>query len=178
MDNALLISPSDAKRLDLHTEDIVTIKTSAGSMESLYLCAGQGKIHYPLRWDMDKPIPVVLDLDLELMLFQFKVSDPNVLSGVTIEQTEKTYPLASSQPEESMHERPIYREGTVSEYKSSPKMFEEMGEHPPLKSMGRKILCCVKPMGMTIDLNKCTGCNACVIACQSENNIPVVGKSK
>jgi molybdopterin-containing oxidoreductase family iron-sulfur binding subunit len=71
----------------------------------------------------------------------------------------------------------LVREGTLEELKKDPHFVEEIVEHNPLLSLW------VPPVsydghkwGMSIDLNKCTGCSACVTACQAENNIPVVGK--
>ena len=77
--------------------------------------------------------------------------------------------------------RPIYREATVEEFKKDPD-FSQLGDLMPkdrLKSLwDRPKLTGPHQWGMSIDLNTCTGCNACVVACQAENNIPVVGKKE
>ncbi|HWP04617.1 MAG TPA: TAT-variant-translocated molybdopterin oxidoreductase [Polyangiaceae bacterium] len=73
----------------------------------------------------------------------------------------------------------LVREATLAEYKKDPHFVDTKEEpHPPLLSLW------VPPVsyeghkwGMAIDLNKCTGCSACITACQAENNIPVVGKT-
>jgi molybdopterin-containing oxidoreductase family iron-sulfur binding subunit len=78
-----------------------------------------------------------------------------------------------------MEGRPLVRESSIEEYRNDPRFAEEMVKHFPLVSLwdehgyeeGYQ-------WGMSIDLNACTGCNACTIACQSENNIPIVGKEQ
>ncbi len=75
-----------------------------------------------------------------------------------------------------MEGRPIVREATLAEYKKDPRFARQEVEHEQLYpawpyDQGNQ-------WGMAIDLNKCIGCNACVVACQAENNIPVVGKEQ
>ncbi len=80
---------------------------------------------------------------------------------------------------EHMNDRPLYREASIEEYKKQPKVFDEMAEVPELHSVYSEIVYDKgNQWGMSIDLTSCTGCNACVVACQAENNIPVVGKEQ
>ena len=87
--------------------------------------------------------------------------------------------LASTQDHGSMEGRPIIREGTLAQYNKDPEFAKKAVKHPPLKSAW------TEPhergghqWGMSIDLSACNGCNACVVACQAENNVPVVGKQR
>jgi molybdopterin-containing oxidoreductase family iron-sulfur binding subunit len=75
-----------------------------------------------------------------------------------------------------MHGRNLARVSTVAQYQANPKFAhtEDMAPlslYPGFKYEGYA-------WGMTADLNNCVGCNACIIACQAENNIPIVGKDQ
>jgi molybdopterin-containing oxidoreductase family iron-sulfur binding subunit len=82
--------------------------------------------------------------------------------------------------------RPVMRAGTLEEYKSNPKFAQEMSEAPDRDFTLYPNVDYKDPAynklgyawGMTIDMSSCVGCNACMIACHSENNIPVVGKEQ
>lgn len=76
--------------------------------------------------------------------------------------------------------RRLVREGTLAEYRERP-AFAQEPDHPHLDTNASFVPAWKyegHAWGMTIDLNACTGCNACVVACQSENNIPVVGEEQ
>jgi molybdopterin-containing oxidoreductase family iron-sulfur binding subunit len=99
--------------------------------------------------------------------------------GVQIAKTGEWHKVASTQEHWSMEGRPIVREARVEEYLAEPDFAKHMAHQPtPDQSFYPPFEYDGHAWGMTIDLNACTGCNACMIACVSENNIPVVGKKQ
>jgi len=99
-----------------------------------------------------------------------------------IKKTGKDYPLACTQYHFNMEGRQILATGTLAEYHKNPNFANEHAELPPkelsLYNGEAEFPYSRDKWAMAIDLNKCNGCNACVVACQSENNIPVVGKDQ
>jgi len=98
--------------------------------------------------------------------------------------TQEHYPIDSDPLlKDIQFRRGIIRQGTVEEYKKNPKFLQEGMHHMDLQPINtpppydREGFTGYK-WGMAIDLNKCTGCGACVTACNVENNIPIVGKEQ
>ncbi len=94
--------------------------------------------------------------------------------------TGKTYELAATQSHHSMEGRALVRETTIAEYLKNPASGNEM--HAKVEKLHTTLYHEHEykghHWGMVIDLNSCTGCNACVVACSAENNVPVVGRNE
>ena len=100
-------------------------------------------------------------------------------TGGKMTATGDSYPLACTQYHFNMEGRQILSNATLSEYQKNPNFAHEHDETPPKEdSLYKAFAYPGYAWGMAIDLTKCNGCNACVVACQSENNIPVVGKDQ
>ena len=96
-----------------------------------------------------------------------------------VRKTGGTYPLACTQYHHNMEGRGLVRSATLAEFRRDPSFAQEGFEAPPKSlSLYKEFEYPGYAWGMAIDLNACTGCSACVVACQAENNIPIVGKDQ
>ncbi|HEY0322734.1 MAG TPA: TAT-variant-translocated molybdopterin oxidoreductase [Pyrinomonadaceae bacterium] len=100
--------------------------------------------------------------------------------GLRLDKTADTYQVATTQLHHLMENRDIVRAGTLEDYKKDPSLAPEDEQEPKRDNTMYENYDYSKgyAWGMAIDISTCIGCNACVVACQSENNIPVVGKEQ
>lgn len=108
---------------------------------------------------------------------------PYIAPEARLTKTGQTYPLSCAQDHWSMQGRPIIRETTLPQYAKHPDFAKRMNmEQPPggaplyANPLDKVAPSALHQWGMSIDLNACVGCATCAVACQSENNVPIVGK--
>jgi MoCo/4Fe-4S cofactor protein with predicted Tat translocation signal len=187
-DNAVLIGPKMAERLQIKTEDVVELELNGKKVTcAIWIQAGHpdNSATVFLGYGRKRAGRVGTAQGFDAYALRTSAA-PWIASGVTIKKTGETYKLASTQGYQSMDtpdggHRPLVRETSLEEYKKNRDFAHE--EEPEIP----KELSLYQPYpyekedyswGMTIDLNSCVGCNNCMIACQSENNIAVVGKEQ
>src|SRR5437867_2768299 len=109
----------------------------------------------------------------------------HIAGGAKLSPVGRTHQLASTQDHGAMEGRPIIREANLEQYRKNPGFVKAMNlEAPPVVSplypnpLDKLMAKGLHQWGMAIDLSSCVGCSACMVACQSENNIPIVGKDQ
>jgi MoCo/4Fe-4S cofactor protein with predicted Tat translocation signal len=184
-DNPLLVSPKLAMRLGLKTEDVVELEVQGRKARAaVWIQAGQPENSVTAFLGYGRAKAGRAGTGAGFNMYALRSSaQPWSISGVQLRKTGATYKLASTQGQQTMDTslgpRPAVITGTIAAYKSDPEFVkgpaqspaEEETLNPAYEYTGYK-------WGMSIDLNRCVGCNACIVACQSENNIPVVGKEQ
>jgi Fe-S-cluster-containing dehydrogenase component len=181
-ENVAAISTSDAEKLGIKTGTLV--KITDGLTLPAFVQPGQaeGTISVSLGYGHTNSGPVCNNVGVNLYPFlgMIKGNLSYSFNVDKIENTLKESQLALTQVHYSMEGRPIVRETVMSKYRvdsssgnETHKKFEEEHKslYPEVKHNGFH-------WGLAIDLNSCIGCNSCVIACQAENNVPVVGKEE
>ena len=181
-ENVASISGSDAEKMAIKTGDLV--KLSEGLILPAFIQPGQaeGTVSIALGYGHKNSGPVCTNIGVNLYPYVRMKGGTRVygFSGAKLEKTNKQSQLALTQVHTSMEGRAIVRETVLSEYRKDPSSGNEF--HKEFESSHKTHYPEVKydgfHWGLSIDLNACVGCNSCVVACQAENNIPVVGKDQ
>jgi molybdopterin-containing oxidoreductase family iron-sulfur binding subunit len=182
-DNAALMSPATAQRLGVNSEEVVELSLGDRSLRApAWIVPGHADhsvtVHLGYGRRRAGRIANGVGFDANRLRFSSALWQA---AGANVRGTQETYRLACTQDHHSMEGRPIIYDATLDEYRQHPNLASHSGHaaptaeglslYPEYKYDGYK-------WGMAIDVHACVGCNACVIACQAENNIAVVGKTE
>ena len=205
-DNVALVSPATAQRLQINqggerdsegmiggTEGATFINTKGGNLFSdlvtlnyegaainkpvpMWIAPGQPDDVITLYMGYGRTQAGRIGTGLGYNAFDARKSNAMWFGSGNINKTGEKATIASTQTHFNMEGRDLLRVWNVDSFEKEVELgeqenFYDLSMYPGFKYNGNK-------WGMTIDLNSCVGCNACVIACQSENNIPVVGKEQ
>jgi MoCo/4Fe-4S cofactor protein with predicted Tat translocation signal len=201
-DNAALISPKTAKAAGIKTGDFVEIKLKQAKEATLKIAAfvvpgvAENTVVVPLGYgrSFNGRVSTGTGFNGYSLLF----GENRFASGAELQRVSGKYELATTQEhgvsdytydtmvgQEAIQSRGVTREITLAALKADPSLEKTFKKFNLLDPKKHKTLLWTKPnetrgnqWGMTIDLNSCTGCNACTVACQAENNISVVGKKR
>ena len=172
-DNVAMVSPGTAQRLGLATRDVVELRMSGRARRApVWVMPGQAEdsISVTLGYGRRRGAGAGNGVGFDAYTLRSS-SSPWFSGGLQVVRTGETYPLVSTQGSYSMEGRDLVP--TVS-----PERLEVPAGAPPVESLYPAYQYPGNAWGMVIDTNACIGCNACIVACQAENNIPVVGKQE
>ena len=180
-DNAALISPATALRLRVVSGDLVDVVHGDRTLRiPIWIAPGHAPdcltLHIGYGRTRAGRVGNRTGFDVNVLRTS---GSPFILTGVRVSRTGERYTLACTQDHWSLEGRNLVRVATKEQFEKDPtfarkqELVSETGLslYPAFKYEGYA-------WGMTIDQNVCTGCNACVVACQAENNVPVVGKDQ
>ncbi len=180
-DNAIHVSARTAERHGLRHQQIARIKVGTQYVEgAVWLSPGQpdDSIMVEFGYGRSRAGPIGTGIGFDAYRIRTTTGLWHV-PNIEVSNTGATYPLATTQMNKSQHGRDLVVSQPITTYQRDPRFAQKAHPQPSYNDT-------LYPhweyphynWGMAIDLTACVNCQACVIACQAENNIPVVGKQQ
>jgi molybdopterin-containing oxidoreductase family iron-sulfur binding subunit len=181
-DNAAILSPQDGGRYGVKTGDMLELTYQGHSLKApVWIQPGHVEGAATLHLGYGRTRAGHTGTGFGFNAFGLRTAAALWQdTGLEVKKISGSYLFATTQNEHVLDtRRHIIQKGTLEEFKKNPESIHEGAETPP-----RELTLYPEwkyegyAWGMAIDLNACTGCSACVVACQAENNIAVVGKDQ
>jgi len=182
-ENAALVSPQLAACEKIDNGDVVELAFRGRKLNApVWIQSGQAENSVTLHLGYGRTEVGRVGKGAGFSAYALRTSDTLWFGdGLTIRKTGAKHSFATTQHHHTMEGRDFLRSGTLAEFVADPKRIAREEEEPardetlynPNEFENRGYA-----WGMVIDLGICIGCSACTIACQAENNIPVVGKDQ
>ncbi len=194
-DNAAVMSPKMAHDLGVHDGDWVEVTVGERSVKlPAFILPGQADKTIALALGYGRrragtigtgagvdvyPLRTSTTMHLATGAKVARTTGPDGARSMKLATTQNQHPVTEVTSNEKRRRiRKLIREADLSYYKAHPEFAEHLEHHPPLKSLWPEHEYRGHRWAMAIDLSACIGCGACVVACQAENNVPVVGKTE
>jgi len=179
-DNTVQMSLNTAQRLGVKNEDVVEVTVGQSRVEGpVWIVPGHADDSVTLHAGYGRTKCGRVGEGVGFNVYPLMAG--GAIAEGSVKKLGKAHPIAAAQTHHSMEGRDIVRVGSIEEYKHNPSL-EPHDAHHAKKGLtlynDEQFKNDSQQWGMSIDLNACIGCNACTIACQAENNIPVVGKDQ
>ncbi len=186
-DNAVLLSRKTAQELGLKNSDVVEVQLGGRSVRGpVWVQPGLADYTLGLALGYGRKKTGRVGVGTGFDVYPLRTTEAEyIAAGATLRTTGESYPIYTTQDHWSMEGRPIIREANLETYRANPDFAKGMEVEPeekpepmypnPFDNLKKSGL---HQWGMAIDLNMCVGCEACMVACQSENNVPIVGKEQ
>ena len=184
-DNPIMIGPAMAERLKLNFKDVADLEFNGKKVKgAVWIQAGHPDNSITVFLGYGRTRAGRIGSGTGFDVYPLRTSQASWFAdGAKLTATGEIYQLASTQGYQTMEtpvgERPLVQERSLEEYRKEPNFAKE-GEPPADLTLYKPFDYSKETYswGMAIDLNACVGCNNCIVACQSENNIAVVGKEQ
>jgi MoCo/4Fe-4S cofactor protein with predicted Tat translocation signal len=180
-DNGALMAPATAERLNVENGDIIEVTHEGRKLRiPIWINPGHAAEAITIHVGYGRTRAGRVGNGTGFNAYVLRGSSSPWFGAAEITVTGDEYRLVNTQDHWSIEGRNILRSAPLEEFKKTPGFAQEMEEiklDKPI-SLYAQHEYTGQQWGMAIDLNTCTGCMGCVIACQAENNIPVVGKTQ
>ncbi|HEY4231796.1 MAG TPA: TAT-variant-translocated molybdopterin oxidoreductase [Lacipirellulaceae bacterium] len=178
--NAVLVSPATAAEHSLKSGDVVEIVISSGSVKlPVVVVPGHPRQTVTVHIGYGRTAAGRIGNSVGVNIYPLRTSDAPWFAGIDrLKKTGTRVNLATTQHHHLLEGRNLIRTGTLAEFVAAPQhpKFMDVDEDTnPQESLYPQREWAGYQWGMVVNQSACFGCNACVVACQAENNVPIVG---